>query len=131
MIQRCKSWDLSKNESVTEISRLHRQLSGFILIVMLVIFFLGGQTDAKDAGLDAFLPHDLASSGLSASAEDLLVEIESGESLNLSGLTIIGSLDLSRLSEPVRQSIRITNSRFLGAVRMESVTFAQGLDLRG
>ena len=64
-------------------------------------------------------------------AQDILAQIRSGEPLNYDNVTIAGQLDLGPGDGPVKQSIRITNSRFQGPVRMEAVTFAEVLDLRG
>ena len=64
-------------------------------------------------------------------AQDILAQIRSGEPLDYDNVTITGQLDLGPLDGPVKQSIRITNSRFLGPVRIEAVTFAEVLDLRG
>jgi uncharacterized protein YjbI with pentapeptide repeats len=74
-------------------------------------------------------PHSSAPPVIAAT--DLLAEIQSGEAVNYSNVTISGQLNLVKMDGPVRQTIRITNSRFAGPARIESITFDQGLDLRG
>ncbi len=67
----------------------------------------------------------------SVSAEDILAKIGSGEPLNYNNVTITGQLDLTQLSGPVRQSVKITNSIFQGLLNFNSVSFDGTLDLRG
>ena len=124
---------------VTEISRWLWQYRGdsfvfplaFLPIVLLVFIFAVNVTSAEESGPDSLLVPGQASGVQAIAAEDLLAEIESGQALNYSDLVISGELDLSRLTGPISQPMRITNSRFLGAVKMTSVSFDQGLDLRG
>ncbi len=56
--------------------------------------------------------------------------IQSGDPIDLQNVSISGHLDLSHLSGPVEQSVRITNSRFLDDVFLEGVTFQGPVDLR-
>lgn len=67
----------------------------------------------------------------SVGAQDILSEIRSGQPLHYDNVTISGSLDLTRLAEPVRQPVTITNSRFTGPLSFSGVTFNEHLDLRG
>ena len=106
------------------VSRWHTLFLAFLLLLL----FIEGAF-AKEPGLDAPLPQGSASQLIAA--QDLLVQIRSGEPLNYDNVTIAGQLDLGIIDGPVTQSIRITNSRFQGPVRMQSVTFAEVLDLRG
>lgn len=39
-------------------------------------------------------------------------------------MTIMGRVDLTQIDVPVRQSIKIINSRFLGPMKMQGITFA-------
>ena len=64
-------------------------------------------------------------------AEDILAQISSGEPLNYDNVTITGQLDLTKLSGPVKQSVKITNSRFLGPMNFNAISFDGALDLRG
>jgi hypothetical protein len=64
-------------------------------------------------------------------AEDILAQISSGEPLNYDNVTITGQLDLTKLSGPVKQSVKITNSRFLGPLNFNAASFDGALDLRG
>src|SRR5664279_86508 len=64
-------------------------------------------------------------------AEDILAQIISGEPLNYDNVTITGQLDLTKLSGPVRQAVKITNSRFLGPLNFNAASFDGALDLRG
>jgi hypothetical protein len=74
--------------------------------------------------------HEIAPSQTIAAA-DLLAEIESGEPLNYDNVAISGLLDLRGLDKPIKQSVKITNSRFLGPANFEGMTFSEPLDLRG
>jgi hypothetical protein len=46
-------------------------------------------------------------------------------------VSISGNLDLSKLTEPIRQQFKITDSTILGPANFEEVTFGEPLDLRG
>jgi len=75
-----------------------------------------------------------SSQGLSSSAldaGDLTAKIRSGEELDYDNITVTGALDLRDLKGPLRQPVRIINSRFQGPANFEGVTFAESLDLRG
>lgn len=69
--------------------------------------------------------------GVTISAQDLKEAIISGESRSYNNVTVSGSLEMGPGDGPISQSLRITNSRFLGPVRLEAVVFTEGLDLRG
>ena len=49
--------------------------------------------------------------------------------MNYDNVTITGQLDLTRLSGPVRQSVKITNSLFQGPLNFNAVSFDGALDL--
>ena len=51
--------------------------------------------------------------------------------MNYDNITITGPLDLTRLTGPVRQSVKITNSLFQGPLNFDAVSFDGALDLRG
>lgn len=105
-----------------------------LLLTLLLPLLLVEGVLAEEPGLDVPLPQGYSSLGQASaaiSAQDLLAQIRSGEPLDYDNLTISGQLDLRQLDGPVKQSIRITNSRFLGPVRIEAVIFAEALDLRG
>ncbi|MFZ3149719.1 MAG: pentapeptide repeat-containing protein [Methanothrix sp.] len=95
-------------------------------ILLLTLLLLFSEALAEVPGLDAPSPATPV-----IVAEDILAQIRSGEPLNYDKVTIAGQLAIGAGEEPVKQSIRITNSRFLGPLRMEAVTFADVLDLRG
>ena len=97
-----------------------------MLLLALLLPILLSDALAVEPGIDAPLQATPA-----ITAQDILAQIRSGEPLNYDNVTIAGQLDMGAGDEPVRQSIRITNSRFQGPVRMEAVTFAEVLDLRG
>jgi len=102
-----------------------------LLLALLLLLLLVESVSAEEPGLDASSP---ASRGLAypaIAAQDILAQIRSGEPMNYDNVTIAGPLDMGPGVEPVRQSIRITNSCFQGSVRIEAVTFAEVLDLRG
>ncbi|MCU0637383.1 MAG: pentapeptide repeat-containing protein [Methanothrix sp.] len=110
---------------------LRRSLPTGLLLLLLILLLLAGAA-AQESGFGAIPPASEASGRDSIiSAHELISEIRSGSHLNYSNMTIKGRIDLIQLDAPIRQSIRIINSRFLGPVRMEGITFAQGLDLRG
>lgn len=115
---------------MTEISSRLSLLSCILPLLLLALPITAAA--AQEDGFDALplIPH---SSGMDSiiSAHDLISEIRSGVPLNYSNMTIKGRIDLAQTDVPVRQSIRIINSRFQGPVKMEGVTFVQGLDLRG
>jgi len=64
-------------------------------------------------------------------AQEILSKIRAGEPLNYDNVTIAGSIDLSHLGGPVKQSVKITNSQFQGSLNFAGVTFNELLDLRG
>ncbi|HOV52118.1 MAG TPA: pentapeptide repeat-containing protein, partial [Methanothrix sp.] len=64
-------------------------------------------------------------------AQEILSKIRAGEPLNYDNVTIAGSIDLSHLGGPVKQSVKITNSQFQGSLNFAGVTFNEPLDLRG
>jgi uncharacterized protein YjbI with pentapeptide repeats len=125
---------------VKEISRWYRRHS-FLLLTLLHLLILpltsGAIAEGTELGflppqgLPPVAPASSASALPVVAAADLREEIRSGEALNYNNVTISGQLDLGQIDGPVRQTVRITNSRFLGPARIESVTFQQGLDLRG
>ncbi|MFZ2471704.1 MAG: pentapeptide repeat-containing protein [Methanothrix sp.] len=96
------------------------------LLLLTLLLLLLSEALAEVPGLDAPSPASPV-----IVARDILAQIRSGEPLNYDNVTIAGPLDLGAGVEPVKQSIRITNSRFLGPLRMQAVTFADVLDLRG
>ena len=100
-----------------------------LLLLASLLFLLLSESLAEEPGLDPFLPQGSAPRAIAA--QDILAQIRSGEPLNYDNVTIAGQLDLGLLDGPVKQSIRITNSRFQGSVRIEAVIFSEVLDLRG
>ena len=64
-------------------------------------------------------------------AGDVTAKIRSGEQINYDNITVTGPLDLRHLEGPLRQPVRVINSRFLGPANFEGVTFGEPLDLRG
>jgi hypothetical protein len=92
----------------------------FLTLLLLLI-----QAGAEEPGLAAPLMAHPA-----IAAQDILAQIRSGEPLDYDNVTIVGLLDLGA-GYGAKQSIRITNSRFQGPVRMQAVTFEEVLDLRG
>jgi hypothetical protein len=97
-----------------------------MLLLALLLPILLSDALAAEPGIAAPLQDSQA-----ISAQDILVQIRSGEPLNYDNVTIAGQLDMGAGVGQVRQSIRITNSRIQGPLRMEAVTFAEILDLRG
>ena len=61
-------------------------------------------------------------------AEDLLAQIRSGEPLNYDNITVTGNINLTGV---VSQSVKITNSQFLGKANFDGAIFNDPLDLRG
>ncbi len=103
-------------------------------MLLLALFLLLSEAMAEGPGLAAPLSQGSASQGLATpaiNAQDLLAQIRSSEPLDYDNVTISGTLDLGLSEGPVKQSIRITNSHFQGAVRMEAMIFNGVLDLRG
>jgi hypothetical protein len=96
-----------------------------LLFLMLLCNASSAQTGADGSSPQA--PQDY----YSIRAEDLLAQISSGEPVDYDNVTIIGPLDLTNLSGPVKQSVKITNSRFLGPLDSNGATFEEALDLRG
>lgn len=106
----------------------------FLLLLMLPLllpFLLAESALAAGHGLDASLPVLRSQAPLAIAAQDILAQIRSGEPLDYNNVTIAGQLDLEQVDGPVKQSVRITNSRFLGPVIIESMVFSEVLDLRG
>ena len=106
---------------MTESSRLR--------CLLLPLFLLGlimQGAAADEPGIDSDLPHSSA-----IAAQTILSQIRSGQPVSYNNITVTGQLDLSRLEGPVRHPLTITNSRFLGPLKMEGLTLSQGLDLRG
>ena len=106
---------------MTESSRLR--------CLLLPLFLLGlimQGAAAEESGNDSNLPHNSA-----IAAQTILSQIRSGQPISYNNITVTGQLDLSRLEGPVRHPLTITNSRFLGPLKMEGLTLSQGLDLRG
>ena len=64
-------------------------------------------------------------------AAEVLAAIQSGEAVTYDNVTVAGRLDLDVSAGPVSRQVSITNSRFLGPVRIEAATFSDNLDLRG
>ncbi len=78
-------------------------------------------------------------------SEDILEKIANGESVDYDGITVIGDLDLSSLSlrEELKENhllrrfpiiistIRITNSKIDGALRLERSVFEEDVDFTG
>ena len=102
-----------------------------MLLLALLLPLLLVEAYAEDPGLDAVLPASQGQAAPVITTQEILAQIRSGEPLDYDNVTIIGPLYLAPGEGPVRQSIRITNSRFLGPIRIEAVTFAEVLDLRG
>lgn len=96
-----------------------------LLLALLLLLLLPVKAWAEEPEPAAPLPASQA-----ISAQDILAQIRSGEPLNYDNVTISGPLELGP-GAVASQSIRITNSRFLGPVRMQAATFAKVLDLRG
>jgi hypothetical protein len=65
------------------------------------------------------------------SAAQILTEIESNQAVAFDNVSISGNLDLSKLTGPIRQQFKITNSTILGPANFAEVTFGELLDLRG
>ncbi len=97
-----------------------------MLHLAFLLLLLLGEASSEEGGLDG-----ASSASPAVAAQDILAQIRSGEPLDYNNVTITGKLDMGQGVEPVRQSIRITNSRFQGPVKIEGVTFAESLDLRG
>ncbi len=102
-----------------------------MLLLALLLPILLSEALAEVPGLDAPLPASRSQAAPVIAAQDILAQIRSGEPLNYDNVTITGQLDLGPGVEPVKQSIRITNSFFQGPLRIEAVNFAEVLDLRG
>ena len=103
-----------------------------LLLPVLLLLLLGGFCAAQiEPGLDQPKTESPSQPALSLAAQDLLAQIRAGEPVDYNNVTITGRLDLGQLPGPVGQAVRITNSRFLGPVRMDGATFAEALDLRG
>jgi len=104
--------------------------SGLLLFLLLVLPITSAA--AQEDGFGAFPPAPESSDSDSIiSAHELISRIRSGAPLNYSNMTITGRVDLSQNDMPIRQSIRIINSRFLGSMRMEGITFAQDVAFWG
>ena len=140
MIQNDKFLDSLKNEPLKEILRSLWLHQGIFLLSVLLLLMQGSiagdvRADMLPPGSSVpFEPFELKNADFSPqtiSAEDLRSEIRSGEPLNYNNVTIVGSLNLGQIDGPVNQPIKITNSRFMGPVKIEALTFADGLDLRG
>ncbi|TFH48833.1 MAG: hypothetical protein E4G89_05680, partial [Methanothrix sp.] len=101
-----------------------------MLLLALLLFLLLSEALAEP-GLDAAFPASQGLASSSIAAQDILAQIRSGEPLNYDNVTIAGQLDLGPGEGPVKQSIRITNSRFQGSVTIDAMIFAEVLDLRG
>jgi len=97
-----------------------------VLHMAILLLLLLGEALSEESGIDG-----TSSASPAIAAQDILAQIRSGEPLDYNNVTITGELDLGPGEEPVRQSIRIINSRFQGPVKIEGVTFAEFLDLRG
>ncbi|OPY54914.1 MAG: hypothetical protein A4E49_00633 [Methanosaeta sp. PtaU1.Bin112] len=93
------------------------------MVILLLLLF--GESLSEEDGLGG-----ASSASQAIAAQDILAQIRSGEPLDYNNITILGELDLGPAMEPVSQSIKITNSRFQGPVRIEGVTFNEFLDLR-
>ena len=102
-----------------------------MLLLALLLLLPASEALAEVPGLDAHSPASGSQAAPVIAAQDILAQIRSGEPLNYDNITIAGQLDLGQGVETVKQSIRITNSVFQGSVRIEAVTFAGVLDLRG
>jgi len=100
-----------------------------MLRLAFLLLLLISEATSEELGQDAALPQVSASPFIAA--QDILAQIRSGEPLSYDNVTIAGPLDLGAEDGPVKQPIKITNSRFLGPVRIEAATFAEVLDLRG
>ncbi len=97
-----------------------------ILPLAILLLLLFGEALSEEGGLGG-----ASSASAAVAAQDILDQIRSGDPLEYNNITILGELDLGPGMEPVSQSIKITNSRFQGPVRIEGVTFNEFLDLRG
>jgi len=102
-----------------------------MLLLALLLHLLLSEALAEVPGLDAPSPASRSQAAPVIAAQDILAQIRSGEPLNYDNVTVAGQLDLGQGVLPVKQSIRITNSRIQGPLRIEAVTFAEVLDLRG
>ena len=110
-------------KSLIKGSRWQMLCSAFLLLLLIC------EASSEELGHNAVLPQVSASAFIDA--QDILAQIRSGVPLNYNNVTIVGPLDLGPGDGPVKQAIRITNSSFLGPVRIEAVNFVEVLDLRG
>ena len=97
-----------------------------LLAISLILLCFASSAEAAASGISQQSPTSTA-----IAAEDILAQIRSGEPLNYNNVTITGQLDLTKLSGPVRQPVKITNSRFLGPLNFNAASFDGALDLRG
>ena len=103
------------------------RISRWMLIVAACLLLCGAC--AAQPGAEESSSQNLSSKALDAG--DVIAKIRSGEQLNYDNITVIGPLDLRDLKGPLRQPVRVINSRFLGPANFEGVTFGESLDLRG
>ena len=98
------------------------------VIALLVLVAL----NAADGSLQPEQPslQDPGNATIIVNADDILTSIEAGRQVNLSGVTIAGDLDMSRLNGDVKTPLRIINSTFLRAANFGDVTFDGTVDLR-
>jgi hypothetical protein len=64
-------------------------------------------------------------------ASEILALIESNQAVAYDNVNVSGNLDLSRLTGPIKQPFKITNSTIFGPANLQEVTFGEILDLRG
>jgi hypothetical protein len=110
------------------VNRVRWRIPALIALAVAALIMVSGAAEQKDV-LFASLDDQGASANI-IMAGDLMAKIDSGEPLNYDNITVVGYLDLSGQGR-VKQPVKITNSRFLGQVNFEGVTFDEILDLRG
>jgi hypothetical protein len=64
-------------------------------------------------------------------ASQIVTEIEANQAVSYDNVFVLGNLDLSKLTGPVRQSVEITNSIIQGPANFERVTFGDLMDFHG
>lgn len=64
-------------------------------------------------------------------AAQILIAIQSNQAVAFDNVSISGNLDLSKLTGPIGQQFKITNSTIIGTANFQEATFGEPLDLRG
>ena len=102
------------------------RIARWVLIIAMVLMLCPMPTAEPNAALPAIKSTPIVS--MAIGAEDLLAQIRSGEPLNYDNITVTGNINLTGV---VSQSVKITNSRFLGKANFDGAIFNAPLDLRG